>query len=57
MIEAEVIQNDKCIMQRTYTEPGLSLENVLKHLEMYTVAEQINYAGECILRVRFVAGA
>jgi hypothetical protein len=40
-------------MQRTYYEPSLSLEMVLKQLEMYIVNEQLNTAGECLLRVRF----
>lgn len=53
MIEAEVHRNDELLMQRTYYEPSLSLEMVLKQLEMYVVAEQLNNTGECLLRVRF----
>ncbi len=53
MIEAEVHRNDQLLMQRTYHEPTLSLEGVLKQLEMYVVNEQLNTAGECLLRVRF----
>lgn len=53
MIEAEVHRNDELLMQRTYYEPSLSLEMVLKQLEMYVVAEQLNSSGECLLRVRF----
>lgn len=53
MIEAEVKRNDEILMQRTYYEPSLSLEMVLKQLEMYVVAEQLNESGECLLRVRF----
>ncbi len=53
MIEAEVHRNDQLLMQRTYSEPSLSLEAVLKQLEMYVVNEQLNTAGECLLRVRF----
>ncbi|MBI6545220.1 MAG: hypothetical protein HY692_00410 [Cyanobacteria bacterium NC_groundwater_1444_Ag_S-0.65um_54_12] len=53
MIEAEVHCNDEILMQRTYHEPSLSLEMVLKQLEMYVVAEQLNHSGECLLRVRF----
>ncbi len=53
VIEAEVHRNDEVLMLRTYTEPSLSLETVLKQLEMYVVAEQLNHSGECLLRVRF----
>lgn len=53
MIEAEVQRNDEILMQRTYYEPSLSLEMVLKQLEMYIVAEQLNNSAECLLRVRF----
>ena len=53
MIEAEVHRNDEVLMLRTYSEPSLSLETVLKQLEMYVVAEQLNHSGECLLRVRF----
>lgn len=53
MIEAEVQRNDEILMQRTYYEPSLSLEMVLKQLEMYIVAEQLNSTAECLLRVRF----
>jgi hypothetical protein len=53
MIEAEVHRNDKLLMQRVYYEPSLSLEMVLKNLELYIVNEQLNTAGECMLRVRF----
>jgi hypothetical protein len=53
MIEAEVRRHDILLMQRTYYEPSLSLENVLTKLEMYVVNEQLNTEGECHLRVRF----
>ncbi|MEB3221019.1 MAG: hypothetical protein VKS61_02980 [Candidatus Sericytochromatia bacterium] len=53
MIEAEVHRNGQLLLQRTYSEPSLSLEAVLKQLEMYIVNEQLNNAGECLLRVRF----
>lgn len=53
MIEAEVHRNDQLLMQRTYSEPTLSLESVLKMLEMYIINEQLNTTGECLLRVRF----
>lgn len=53
MIEAEVHRNEEVLMRRTYHENGLSLETVLKQLEMYVVAEQLNNEGECLLRVRF----
>ena len=56
MIEAEVHRNEEVLMRRTYHEPSLSLETVLKQLEMYVVAEQLNNAGECLLRVRFANG-
>ncbi len=56
MIEAEVHRNEEVLMRRTYHEPSLSLESVLKQLEMYVVAEQLNNAGECLLRVRFANG-
>lgn len=54
MIEAEVHRNDKMIMQMTYNNPSQSLEGTLKSLEMYIVNEQLNTAGECLIRVRFV---
>ncbi len=53
MIEAEVHQNDQLLLQRTFYEPTLSLEAVLKQLEMYIVNEMLNTAGECVMRVRF----
>ncbi|MEB3198603.1 MAG: hypothetical protein VKP62_15505 [Candidatus Sericytochromatia bacterium] len=55
MIEAEVHRNGQLLLQRTYHEPALSLETVLKQLEMYIVNEQLNTAGECLLRVRFAS--
>lgn len=56
MIEAEVHRNEEVLMRRTFVEPSLSLESVLKQLEMYVVAEQLNNSGECLLRVRFASG-
>ncbi|MBM3266170.1 MAG: hypothetical protein FJZ01_00860 [Candidatus Sericytochromatia bacterium] len=56
MIEAEVHRNEEVLMRRTFHEPSLSLESVLKQLEMYVVAEQLNNTGECLLRVRFANG-
>ena len=56
VIEAEVHRNEEVIMRREYHEPSLSLETVLKQLEMYVVAEQMNLPGECLLRVRFAVG-
>lgn len=56
MIEAEVHRNEEVLMRRTFVEPSLSLESVLKQLEMYVVAEQLNNTGECLLRVRFASG-
>lgn len=53
MIEAEIHRNDKLLMQRTYHDPQLSLEQVLKQLELYVVNEQLNTVGECLLRARF----
>lgn len=53
MIEAEVHRNGERLMQRTYHEPTLTLEQVLKQLEHYIVSEQLNSAGECLLRCRF----
>ncbi len=53
MIEAEVHRNEEIIMKRQYHEPSLSLEVVLKQLEMYVVEEQLNNSGECLLRVRY----
>ncbi len=55
MIEAEVHRNEEVLMRRTFHEPSLSLESVLKQLEMYVVAEQLNNTGECLLRVRFAS--
>ena len=34
MIEAEVHRNGQLLLQRTYHEPSLSLETVLKQLEL-----------------------
>lgn len=53
MIECEVHRNDQLLMQRTYYEPSMSLEMALMQMEMYIVNEQLNTAGECMLRVRF----
>jgi hypothetical protein len=53
MIEAEIHRNDKLLMQRTFDDPTFSLESVLKKLELYVLNEQLNVAGECLLRVRF----
>jgi hypothetical protein len=53
MIEAEVKRGGHLIMQRTYYDPSLSLERALKNLEDYIIAEQLNHAGECVVRVRF----
>lgn len=52
-IEAEVHRNDQLLMKRDYNDHGQSLEGILKMLEMYVVNEQLNTAGECLLRVRF----
>lgn len=56
MIEAEAIRNDQIIMARRFDSPHLSLENVLLSLEMYVKEEQLNTAGEVLLRVRFGKG-
>ena len=56
MIEAEVHRDEIVLMQRTYQEPSLSLESVLRQLELYVVAEQLNQQSECLLRVRFRHG-
>jgi hypothetical protein len=53
VIEAEVHRNDQLLMQRTYYEPSMTLDMVLKNLELYIVNEQLNTAGECLLRARF----
>jgi hypothetical protein len=53
MVEAEVHRNDQLLMQRTFYDPCLSLESVMKSLEMYIVNEELNKAGECLVRVRF----
>lgn len=53
MIQAEVHRNGQLLMQRTFHEPSLTLEVVLKQLELYIVQEALNNAGECLLRVRF----
>lgn len=53
MIRAEIHRNGQLLMNRIYYEPSLSLEMVLKNLEMYVVNEQLNIAGECLLRARF----
>lgn len=53
MIEAEIHCNDKLLMQRNYHDHDLSLESVVKQLEMYVLNEQLNTAGECLIRVRF----
>lgn len=53
MIEAEIHCNDKLLMQRNYSDASISLEAVVKQLEMYVLNEQLNAAGECLIRVRF----
>ncbi len=53
MIEAEVRRGEKLLMRRTYRESSLSLEKVLKQLEMYVVEEQLNDDDECHLNVFF----
>ena len=56
MIEAEVHRNDELLMRRTFSDGTLSLEAVLRRLELYVVSEQLNASGECLLRVRFGEG-
>lgn len=56
MIEAEVHRNDEVLMRRTFSDRALTLEAVLRQLELYVVGEQLNASGECLLRVRFGPG-
>ena len=53
MIEAEVCRSGEVIMRRRYHDPSYSLEAVLKQLELYVVAEQLNNTGECLLKFRY----
>ena len=53
MIHAKIHRNDQVLMHRTFDEPSLSLEQVLKYLELYVINEQLNVSGECRIRVRF----
>lgn len=53
MIQAEVHREGELLMTRTYQDPTLTLEGVMKQLEKYVVEEQFNLEGECVIRVRF----
>lgn len=53
MIIAEIHQNDKLIFSSVYQTPHLSLESVIKNLELYVVSEQLNTVHECYIRARF----
>jgi hypothetical protein len=54
IIEAEIVRNDKIIKACIYDEPDIDLETVSKRLESYIVNEQLNLAGECMIRARKV---
>jgi hypothetical protein len=53
LITAEVHRSEELLMRRTYHGSSLSLEMVLKQLEMYVVEEQLNDDDECHLNVFF----
>lgn len=53
MIEAKATRNDIVILHRTYHEPSLTLDAVMKLIEMYVINEMLNNAGEVILHVKF----
>ena len=53
MIECEIEQNGNMLMHRTFYDRNLTLETVIKQMEMYVVNEQLNTDGECYVRVRF----
>ena len=50
MIHAEVRRNDAQLLSRIYADPHAVLADVVKGLEFYVKAEQLNLAGECIVR-------
>lgn len=53
MIDCEVHRNQELLMCRTFYDPNMSLEMALKSLEMYIINEELNKAGECLLRVKY----
>ena len=59
MIEAVVTQIDLrgndigVIINRTFSEPNLSLQDVLTKMEQYIKEEEINQCGECNIKVIF----
>lgn len=55
MIDLEVHQNEKLIMQRTYYDSNLSLDIVIGLMEKYIINEQLNVSGECLLRARYTS--
>ncbi len=52
MVEATLYQNEKIVMQREFDDPA-SFNDVLKKMEAYVLAEQINSLGEVLIRTRF----
>ena len=57
MIQAEIRRDDQVLMKRTYGDPALTLEMVMKRLESYIVDEGLNFDGECLVRVRYTSMA
>lgn len=59
MIEVTVTQIDRCgndigiIMNRTFSAPNLSLQDVLSKMEKYIKEEEINQCGECNIKATF----
>lgn len=54
MIVGTVKRNGETIVAaREFHDPSLSLEMVLKKLELYIVNEQLNVAGECVAYATF----
>lgn len=52
MIHAIVYRNDTRIMAREFPE-AFTLERAVKAMEEYIVLEQLNNAGECVIKARF----
>ena len=55
MIQAEIRREDEILMTRSFCDPTLTLEIVMKRMESYIVNEGLNFEGECLVRVRYTS--
>jgi hypothetical protein len=54
MIHALVERNKIVILDRTFTDPGLTREVVCRNIEDYIRAEHIHGEGLCVVKVRYL---